>query len=539
MSSLGFLSIYSLLARRPGFSVERCFAGGDGVPLSHEGRRPLSQFPIVCASLSFENDYWIFWDILRRSGIKTPESPLREDFLIAAGGVAPWANPYPVMPITDVILTGEGEISFNDFLDVVSQKWFFEIPKKERLVQISENVRGALIPSLLPRAVRLGEGYRLEEGLAAITPVVPPRLPLQIFNEFNPPSSPIHTKDTEFSGVKLVEIGRGCPYGCRFCLAGSLYRPHRPWAAERILDAVVSPNPWDELPAFPEKAPVGLVSPAVADHPDIKNLLETLIGEGKKVSFSSLRLTALNPEIASLLAKGKVKGVALAPEAGTERLRDLINKNIKDQDVLEGVRLLADAGLSKLKLYFMIGLPGEKESDLRGIQDLTERVLSALKGKKRSPQVLISIAYFTPKPHTAFEDEPLLSEVEMRRKGEFLKKLIGPIGGVDLKLDAPAPSIVQGLLSRGGPQSFDLVDAMRVMEGKCKAALKFIGYSEIPREGFSHFLSLPWRIVAPAMGIPYLEREKEQVEEGIVSDPCPTEIFCGRCGSCEGMDKIV
>jgi radical SAM superfamily enzyme YgiQ (UPF0313 family) len=209
----------------------------------------------------------------------------------------------------------------------------------------------------------------------------------------------------------------------------------------------------------------------------------------------------------------------------------MVNKNLDEAEILEAVGLLSASGLSSLKLYFMIGLPGEREGDLRGICDLVVKALSRLKGKK-APQVTVSVSYFTPKPHTALEDWPLLGELEMRGKGEFLKRMLGPVGGVDLKLEPPAQAIAQGLLSRGGPESFSLVEALRLMRGKCKAALKFIGHREFPREGFGPTIPRPWRIVAPRVGVGFLEREKENAEEGVLTPPCPKGTGCGRCGAC-------
>jgi radical SAM superfamily enzyme YgiQ (UPF0313 family) len=535
MSSLGFLSIYSLITRRREFVCERFFYDETVQPLSFEEGRPLQSFPVICGSLSFECDYWIFWEQLRRIGILSPTDKKRDEFLIVAGGVGPWSNPYPLMPIVDVFLTGEGELSFNDFLDTIGERGFFDLSKKERLKEIEKKVRGALVVDALSGPLRNGKSYILEEALEEFPGIVPPRLEYPFPEEFSPPSSPIYTTNTEFSGVKLVEISRGCPYGCRFCLAGSLYRPHRPWEKQRILDAITAPNPWDQESVFPDKCPVGLVSPAVADHPDFADILETLIDEGRKVSFSSLRLTALTPRIASLFAKGSVKGIALAPEAGSERLRNIINKNITDADVLESVKMLAESGLQRLKLYFMIGLPGEKDSDLKGIRDLTLEVLGALKSKKRSPQVQISASYFVPKPHTPFEDVRILDETEMKRKGMILKQLIGPLGGVDLKLDPPAFAIIQALLSKGGPSSFSLVDCMRIVGGKYKAALKFFGYNQYAIDAMKRLKERPWRIINPCVGTNYIESEKDKAERWETSPPCPKELFCGRCQACASL----
>jgi radical SAM superfamily enzyme YgiQ (UPF0313 family) len=537
MSSLGFLSVYSLAASRPDFAVERFFYSPGALPLSFESRRPLSDFPVIAASLSFENDYWILWDLLRSAGVRAPDEESREGCLIAAGGVALWANPFPLLPILDAVLTGEGELSFADFLDLVSSRGFLELPRREALELISSRVRGALVPELLPRDLRFSQGELFKKALASFSPVEAPRLPFPFPPSIPPPHSPIHTLDAEFSGMKLVEISRGCPYGCRFCLAGSLYRPHRPWPVERILQALSLPNPWDREPVFPADAPVGLVSAAAADHPGFKELLERLIGEGRRVSVSSLRLSALNPEIAALLARGRVKGVALAPEAGSQRLRDVVNKNMTENDILEAVKTLALAGVGNVKLYFMAGLPQETDDDLLAVRDLAEKILSVFKGKSRSPRLKISAGYFIPKPHTPFEDEPVPKERDMRRKGELLKKLLGPLPGAELRLASPAESLVQSLLSRGGPESFTLVDCMRIMKGKPKAALKFYGYREDDEEEKRDPEIRPWRAIRTGPGEISLAREKEKSLTGASTAPCPEELFCSRCQACETLEN--
>jgi radical SAM superfamily enzyme YgiQ (UPF0313 family) len=545
MSSLGFLSIYSLAASRDEFMVERFFCAGAGPPASHESGRPLAGFPLICSSLSFECDYWLLWDALREMGLgpdlgrpgdRLRDAPPKRDpgNIVVLGGIGPWSNPYPVMPMADVILTGEGELSFSDFLSAMADLAFRGIPKEGVLEGVAGRVRGALVPSLLPKALRQGRGPDLAAALKAFAPVAPPRLPHPFPEGLAPPSSPIHSEGAGFPGTKLVEIGRGCPHGCRFCLAGSLYRPHRPWDMGRILKAIRDPNPWDGAPAFPGGAPVGLVSPAVADHPDFGALLAALVAEGRKVSFSSLRVSALTADICALLAKGKVKGIAVAPEAGTQGLRDAINKNLTEGDILGKARLLKEAGLSSLKLYFMVGLPGERDQDLKGIGDLAAGVRDALAKGAKAPRITLSVSHFVPKPHTAFEDEPMPSEVGMRRRGEFLRKIVAPLGGIDLRLESPAATVVQALLSRGGPGSFALVDGMRVMGGKPKAALNFVGYREAAAGAFNQLAERPWRIVRGSPGIPYLDREKGRAGLGVPSEPCPDGMGCGACEACGG-----
>jgi radical SAM superfamily enzyme YgiQ (UPF0313 family) len=428
-------------------------------------------------------------------------------------------------------LTGEGEISWPVILDLYGKPDFAALNKREKLESLAERVPGALAPALLDEGMLSSDAKSFREALRGFKAIVPPRLSFPA--EGLPPHSPIRSSETEFAETRLVEISRGCPYGCRFCLAGGLYRPRRIWEKEKILSAINGENPWDGTSPFPEDAPVGFVSPAVADHPDFQWLVSEALRERRKISFSSVRLSAINEDLARLFAAGKLKGLAVAPE-GTERMRAIMNKDLAEEEILAGAELLARSGLKRLKLYFMLGLPGETDEDLRGIAQLTERILkSTIKGKS-SPFISVTVSNFAPKPHTAFEDAPLLTESELLRRGELLRNHMRKLKGVELKLDAPYFSIIQALIGRSGPNGGKLVKALWENGGKVKAALKSLGggkdgFAESEREFLSE---RPWRIVAPPAGFAYLEAEREKSREGSFSPACPEERNCGRCGAC-------
>ncbi len=560
MSSLGFLSIYALLNKRPDAQAERFFypdsflqkeyARQDVPLLSLETARPLSEFDLVAASLSLENDYWLFLDMLKRGGLSPFKDKRPDDApLVIAGGVAIWANPWPLWPFVDLFLTGEGEESWPKLISAWVDFASNSLPKTERQKYLCRMTPGAISlgetagtpshqrcssslkntaaaqNSSLYSAVDLVNFPSWPVG-AEISPVTPSRLAWPPMPGQLPPCSPILSPKAEFADTKLVEISRGCPYGCRFCLAGFIYRPHRPWPLESILKALGEP--------LVENEKVGLISPAVADYPDFDELLDILLKQKRRVSLSSLRLTAIDEQLAAKLAAGRVMGAAVAPEGGSARLRAIINKNLTEEQILKGSRLLAEAGLKKIKLYFMIGLPEETEADLRALADLCHNIRQVTSIGKAQPELLVSLANFTPKAHTPFEEAAMSDEASFRRKGKMVEDALKKVSRLTVNLDAPNWAIAQGLLARGGPESARLVWELFQHGGRVKPALKAYGYSP------SHSLHLPWpcgqkkpwRLIAPPMGPECLAVEFAASLEAQNSSPCPAKLNCGRCHAC-------
>jgi radical SAM superfamily enzyme YgiQ (UPF0313 family) len=542
MSSLGYLWCYAIANRRADALAERVFLpeGPSEPARSLESGRALGSFDLVTGSLSWENDYWLFPEMLRRGGLE-PERSLREERgsparpVVLAGGVGVWSNPWAMFPFVDLVITGEGEICWDAALDICSRKGFREMPAPERVKALAEGVPGALAPGLMPRSLTEPDGIDgLGRALSAFAPAAPPRMQWPFAEGSGPPRSTVWAPGAEFSGMRLVEISRGCPRGCRFCLAGQLYRPHRPWSAESVVDAVTAPNPWSGEDPFPRDARVGLVSPAVADHPGFEEIVERLAEAGRRVSFSSLRLSGLTERSARLLGSAGLKGAAVAPEGGTEAMRSRINKNLSEREIAEGARVLREAGLKTLKLYFMYGLPGETDGDLEAAAALAGRIRASVSSKGSGPRVEASFACFVPKPHTPFEDEPLLAEREIRRRAEVLKRSFARKGGVGLKVEGARAALVQGVIARGGPEAYGMVRALLKTGGRPGPALKLAGV-----DGSGPLFSRPgpgaprpWRVVAPPAGHRYLEEEARKACLSRESPPCPPRGRCGRCGAC-------
>lgn len=500
MSSLGFQTVYSLLASSPGILCERAFLPErsdldeyrkSGQPLlSLENQRPLSDFDVIAFSTSFEPDYL---NIPLMLGLgRIPILSANRDGtqpLIVAGGAAFFINPEPVADFIDVICIGEGEEIISGLVSALLSP---EIPDRQGLLTALAALPGIYIPCFhRPRyeAGRLAD-YDSDPGTS------PPIERVCAALEKHPPAqSVILTDNTEFGDMFLIEVSRGCPRGCRFCTSGFIYGQFRQHPYDSIVAAV------DQGLAHRNK--IGLVGAAVSDYADIGRLCRHIVEQGAKVSVSSLRIDRLDPDMVEALVACGHKTISLAPEGGSQRLRDLIRKNLSEAQILDACEMLISRDILNLKLYFIIGLPTETEEDLhelvRLVLAIRERVLERAKANRRIGSISLSINPFIPKPFTPFQwcgMEPLPS---LEKKVKWLEKALAGVANLQLKVESLKGCYLQALLSRGDRRIAPILAAMA--EGaNLKKAAKTCGidtdelvYRTIPADEF-----LPWDLIASA-----------------------------------------
>lgn len=406
MSNLGFQWVYRLLNREEDVSCERFFydeaeLGGRG-PRTLEEDRPLAAFPLVAFSVSWEMDYVHFLRMLPAARIPLERSARADgDPIVLVGGDCARINPLPLTPYVDAFAMGDAEKLVPGIAAVLRA----DLPRRAALERLAE-LRGLYVPQ-----VHGAHAESAEEGKIVVDQLRAGDGPGR-----EPPHTTLLTPHTELSDKLLVEIARGCSEMCRFCWAAYAMAPQVRVPASSILAVAER--------ARPLTSRVGLIATAVADHPEILPILHGLSGMGFHIALSSIKIDAISEELLAVLARQGEKSLAIAPEAGNERLRRAINKKVSDEMLREKVRLVARAGFTNLKLYLQVGLPGETEEDVddlvRMVDDLRLVMLEEGRKRGRLGTLVPSVNAFIPKPHTPFETEVLDDPDELGRK---LRKL--------------------------------------------------------------------------------------------------------------------
>jgi radical SAM superfamily enzyme YgiQ (UPF0313 family) len=401
MSNLGLQAVYGLLNQHENIVCERVFWDKENsrnsvLPVSVESQRPLSDFAVLAFSFNYEIDYFNIAPLLRASGIPLYSTERDSSYpLIIAGGPCITANPLPVAPFFDCLCIGEAEALLPPMLPIISEGIS---DRREDLLQALSALPGIYVPRY-PSAAPVVRQWTKDL-------------------DSHPVHSIVLTQDTELKDLYLLEVERGCAHGCRFCLVSCAFSPLRFHSLEKLVAQAET--------GLKFRKRFGLVGPAVTDHPQIEELLERLLHAGAQLSISSLRITSLNPAIIESMVRGGLRSMALAPEAGSETLRRTIKKGITENQVLEAVRMATEKRMQQLKLYFMIGLPGETDGDIQAVVDLTlesKKVIEKLRSRTR---LTLNISPFVPKASTPFQWLPLESLDVLQDR--FPQKPAGPPG---------------------------------------------------------------------------------------------------------------
>ena len=552
MSNLGYRILYGILNDMPGVWCQRAFAPwGDmeeemraaGIPLyALESGDPVRDFDIIGFSVGYEMAYTAILNMLDLAGV-----PLRgEDRpgltpLVIAGGTAMY-NAEPVADFIDMALIGEGEDLLPEVVTLCrrakAEGW-----DKPRLLRAAAQIQGVYVPSLYDVA------YNSDGTIAAITPKdgAPAKVVKRVVHDMDKAYYPAKTivPSTEIVHDRVtLEVFRGCIRGCRFCQAGYVYRPVRCRSKDLLVrygQEAVADSGYQEMT---------LSSLSTSDYPDLVALCDGLepLCERDHVNLSlpSLRADNFSMELMQRLQKGRKAGLTFAPEAGTQRLRDAINKNLTEEDLHQSLRTAFSGGWNAVKLYFMLGLPTETDEDVLAIAEMANHVMHTWReyasNKSRGVRITVSTSWFVPKPFTAFQWEPQISREEYERRVKLLREAI-TAKAVTYNWHDGDTSFLEAVLARGDRRLGRVLERVHQKGGRldawsdyfsldrwmeafaeCGIDPAFYANRERAREEI-----LPWSMISCYVSDDYLWRQRELAYQSVTTPDCRTR--CSGCGA--------
>ncbi|KYH34487.1 coproporphyrinogen III oxidase [Clostridium tepidiprofundi DSM 19306] len=553
MSHLGSKILYHVLNQREDTFCERCYAPWPDMEkqlrennielYALESKDPLNKFDFVAFTLQYEMSYTNILNMLDMANIPIRASERGEhDAIVFCGGPCAY-NPEPLYDIADFFSLGEGEENLNEVLDLYKEFKKNKKTKKEFLREVC-HIEGIYVPSLYDVE------YNEDGTIKAFKPKyddVPSKVKKRIINNFDKVTFPdkLMVPYTEVVHDRVtLEVFRGCTRGCRFCQAGMIYRPVREKTTETLLEQA------DKLLKATGYEEVSLVSLSICDYSDIKNLVTKLVEKYKDrkigVSLPSIRVDSFSVELLNEIQKVRKTGLTLAPEAGTQRMRDIINKCVTEENVIESVSSAFKAGWSKIKLYFIIGLPYETIDDVKGIAELGNKVVDEYYKipkniRKKGLNITISTSILVPKPFTPFQWAPQARIEDIKEKINVVRNNIKS-RQITYNWHETMVSYMEAVLARGDRKLCDVI--IKAFE---KGA-KFDGWSEyfnyeyweeamnelgIDGDFYAHRERsydeiLPWDFIDIGITKEFLIRENEKAKAVQLTPDC--REVCRNCG---------
>lgn len=532
MSNLGIAILYDIMNSHQDIVCERCFTPwidlgkilkDNDIPLfSIETRKKLKDFDVVGFSVPYELSYTNILYMLDLAKIPFRANDRDDSFPIIVGGGPSAANPEPIIDFFDVFFIGEGEETTIKFCEIaIKYKG-----NKQKILEEASKIDGIYVPSLSKTVDGICVTKVKKSIVKDLTCAPYPKKPLV------PNIEIVHDR-------AVIELYRGCYAGCRFCQAGFYYRPVRYREKERVIEIakdLISATGFDEI---------SLSSLSTGDYEDINSVIldlkEVTEKENVVLQMPSLRLDSFNKE---LIQSSRLTSLTFAPEAGTQRLRNVINKNISDEDINNSMKVAFEIGYRTVKLYFMLGLPTETDEDVMGIVEIVKRIRSIYMQttKRRDIFINVSTAMFIPKPCTPFQWVEQISEEEMLRKQNMLKKELFFIKGVHYSWHGAIDSVMEGVFARGSRRLSYVIESAykkgcffdswseQFKPEKWKDALK---ENNVETTSFTRARdleeTLEWDFIDYGVSKEYLKSEYQNALKEIVTEPC--KISCTYCGA--------
>ena len=560
MSNLGMMILYNMFNQREDVWCERLFSPWpdldkvmreQNIPLfALESQEPIRDFDFLGITLGYEMCYTNILQVLDLSGIPLKSADRGEDFPIVIGGGACAYNPEPLAPFFDMFYIGEGETVYDALFDAYKANKKAGGSRRDFLLAAAK-IPGIYVPSLYEVT------YKEDGTIASFAPAadgVPEKVQKQLIidmeKEYRAVEAPVvpHIKATQ--DRVTLEIQRGCIRGCRFCQAGMIYRPTRERDVETLKESarIMLKNTGHEE--------ISLSSLSSSDYSQLKELVNFLIEEfhGKAINISlpSLRIDAFALDVMSKVQDVKKSSLTFAPEAGSQRLRDVINKGLTEEVILHGAGEAFKGGWNQVKLYFMLGLPTETEDDMKGIAHLAQKIAETYyevipkEQRKGKVQINVSTSFFVPKPFTPFQWAPMYTEQDFVEKAKVVKNEVrAQLNQRSIRYNWHEPDVtaLEGFLARGDRRCADVIlkayekgalydawtenfdyDIWKEAMAECGVDMTFYTLRERSLDEI-----LPWDFIDTGVSRRFLEREWQRAKDGVVTENCRQK--CSACGA--------